>query len=142
MILPLINLSKRELYMKKVISIFLTTLLAVNVGYAGPSSNSLCSKLPGHWQGIYTVKDQNICKTHNGCTHLVMADATHIADTEFHISLKPAVGEGGEFNVKCENGIITSPVNPGNKITASCDSMNHCFIVYDDPILTSEMMKS
>lgn len=120
----------------------LTNFLFINGGYAGQLSNDLCSKLPGHWQGIYTLKDQNACKLYNGCTHLVMADAAYISGNEFQITLNPAIGEGGEFKVKCENGVITSPVNPGNKITASCDSANHCFVVYDDQRLTSEMMKS
>jgi hypothetical protein len=129
--------------MKKVflLGMIITSLFLENA-YAGQPSSDLCSKLPGHWQGIYTIKDQNACKLYNGCTHLVMADATYVAENEYHISLNPAVGEGGKFNIKCENGVITSPVNPGNKISASCDLMNHCFVVYDDSRLTSEMMKS
>lgn len=127
--------------MKKVLLGMLTSVLLVNA-YAAQSADGLCSKLPGHWQGIYTLKDQNMCKTLGGCTHLVMADATYVSGNEYHINLNPAVGEGGEFNVKCENGVITSPVNPGNTISASCDAMNHCFVLYDDQRLTSEMMKS
>lgn len=107
----------------------------------GESSNDFCSKLSGHWQGIYTIKDQSSCKLYNGCTHLVTADASYISGSEYHIHLTPAVGKGGEFNIKCENGEIISPVNPGNKTSTSCDTMNHCFIIYDDPKFTAEVMK-
>jgi hypothetical protein len=70
-----------------------------------------------------------------------MAEATYLSGDNFHIILNPAVGVGSEFDIKCENGIITSPVNPGNKVSASCDAANHCFILYDDSELSSEMMK-
>ncbi len=109
--------------------------------YSNEGANDLCSKLPGHWQGIYTIKNLDHCEAYNGCTHLIMADATYLSGNTFRLKLYPAVGQGGEFKIQCENGVITSPVNPGNSIKASCDSMNHCFVIYSDPLLTSEMAK-
>lgn len=114
--------------------------LMMSVQAAQPS-NDFCSKIPGHWHGMYTIKNQEHCKLYNGCSHLVMADVSHVSGNEYHVNLNPAVGQGGEFNIKCENGVITSPVNPGNQISLSCNAMNHCFITYDDAGLTSEMMK-
>lgn len=128
---------------KKLFSIGITLIcsLSANV-YAGPLANDICSKIPGHWYGIYTVKDQNVCKNYNGCTHILMTDVSSVANSnnEYHVYLNPAVGEGGEFNIKCENGVISSPI-PNSKASVSCNTMNHCFVVYDDPRLTSEMMK-
>lgn len=127
---------------KKIIPLAFAILspLFINA-HADQTSNTFCSTAPGHWQGIYTVKDQNVCKLYNGCTHLIMADVTHVSKNEYHINLKPSVGTGGEFSVNCDNGVITSPI-PNSKAAISCDDTNHCFVLYDDPRLTSEMMKS
>lgn len=104
-------------------------------------ADSLCSKLPGNWQGIYTIKNPDVCATFNGCTHLVRAQATFVSGNTYNIKISPAVGNGGDFNVTCENGVITSPVNPGNTVTATCNKSNECFVVYEDALLTSEMSK-
>jgi hypothetical protein len=126
---------------KKLVSISIVMLCSfLSNTYAG-QSNDLCSKIPGHWQGIYTIKDQETCKLYNGCTHLVMADVSYISNNEYHLNLNPVVGEGGEFNIQCDNGAITSPI-PGSKATISCNTLNQCYVLYDDPRLTSEMMKS
>lgn len=120
-------------------AVTLCALLAVSA--QAEQFNDVCSKIPGHWDGIYTLKNPADCKRVNGCTHLVSADLSFLGGHDYHVVLTPAVGHGGEFNLKCENGVITSPVNPGNKTTVSCNATNHCFVVYDDPQLTAEMKK-
>lgn len=130
--------------MDKKIRVFVSALLmsfTAASAYSEDGAKDLCSKLAGHWQGIYTLKNSDHCEAYNGCTHLVMADATYLSGNTFKLKLHPAVGQGGEFKIQCKNGEITSPVNPGNSIQASCDSMNHCFVVYNDPMLSSEMAK-
>lgn len=126
--------------LKRFLSGLIISFAAVST-HADEGTNNLCSKLPGHWQGIYTIKNPDHCATYNGCTHLITADATYLKGNTFKLKLNPAVGVGGEFNIQCENGEITSPVNPENTIKASCDSTNHCFVVYNDPMLSSEMAK-
>ncbi|KTC67984.1 hypothetical protein Lbir_2586 [Legionella birminghamensis] len=115
------------------------TLPASVVQAVGVNDN--CSKIPGHWQGIYTLKTQADCSVYNGCTHLVMAEASYAGGNKFRIKLNPAVGQGGVFEIHCEDGNISSPVNPGNSVSLSCDESNHCFVVYDDERLSSEMAK-
>ncbi|RAP38371.1 hypothetical protein B1207_00325 [Legionella quinlivanii] len=107
----------------------------------GAEPNDNCSKIPGHWQGIYTLKNTADCSSYNGCTHLVMADVSTISSGKFRIKLNPAIGQGGVFEITCENGVIASPVNPGNTVSLNCDESNHCFVVYDDDRLSSEMAK-
>lgn len=128
----------------KIKKIFLTCIMTTSffsAVEAASISSDVCANIPGHWHGIYTIKDQNRCKQLNGCTHLVMAEASHVAGNEYHISLNPVVGNGGEFNIKCDNGVITSPMNPGNVVTLSCNANGYCFVKYDDPMLSSEMLK-
>ena len=126
---------------KKITSISILILCSFfSKVYAG-QINDLCSKIPGHWQGIFTKKDQETCKLYNGCTHLVMADVSYLSNNEYHMTLNPAVGDGGELTIKCDNGIITSSI-PDSKATVTCNKVNQCFVLYDDPRLTAEMMKS
>ena len=127
--------------MNNKINVLISGFIMALASTAVYSDNSLCSKLPGHWQGIYTIKDFDNCTAYNGCTHLIMAEATYLSDNTYKLKLNPAVGQGGEFEIQCKNGVITSPVNAGNTIKASCDAMNHCFVVYSDAMLTSEMAK-
>ena len=124
---------------RKIISVGIAIMCTANEYAEG--TIDVCSKTPGHWQGIYTLKDQEACKLYNGCTHLIMADVSYVSNNEYHINLNPAVGVGGEFNIQCENGIATSPI-PNSKVSITCNAMNHCFVIYDDPRLTSEMMNS
>ena len=127
--------------MKKLLSFCVIASSFLTTAYAATFTQDACTNIPGHWHGVYTIKDQEACKLYNGCTHLVMADASHVAGNEYHISLNPVVGQGGEFNITCDNGVITSPVNPGSSASVSCTSSTHCVLQYDDPRLTSEMMK-
>src|ERR1700733_9149431 len=100
---------------KKLFITSVVTLCPLFANAQTGSLNDVCSKIAGHWDGIYTLKNQADCRQYNGCTHLVSADISYISGNDYLVNLNPAVGSGGEFKVQCENGIITSPVNPGNK---------------------------
>lgn len=105
------------------------------------ASHDTCSQLPGYWKGIYNLKNAKDCVAYRGCTHLIQADLTDLNDNNYKVKLKPVVGQGGTFNISCENGIIKSPVNPGNTIHFTCDEMNHCSLVYEDERLSAEAIK-
>lgn len=109
---------------------------------AAESAKDVCSIIPGHWQGIYTLKQNELCEAYNGCTHLVSAVITAQSNNNYRFELQAAVGEGGTFDLRCENGKITFPANPDSNITVNCNATNSCFVVYDDPHQTSEMRRN
>lgn len=127
--------------MKKLVFIIMLMGMFCN-SHAAMSTKGLCSKLPGHWQGIFTILDQEVCQQHNGCSHLLMADVTYLSAKTYQLNLNFAIGQNATFNINCDKGVITSPVNPANQVTASCDEMNHCFVVYSDPNFSAELGKS
>jgi|SRR5579862_1820121 len=120
------------------IAVFMLSPLFANA-YAGESD---CSKLVGHWQGIYTFKDQEICKLYNGCAHIVVTDISYVAGNDYHVSVGHGVGQddGTEFNIRCENGLITAPI-PGSKVSTVCHSPKQCFFILDNQRFMSEMVK-
>lgn len=117
------------------IASIVTLAFAINAHANTIKTDDICQKIPGHWHGFFTLSNPEDCKRLNGCTHLISAEARNVSEHEYAILLQPAVGRGGEFMIGCENGVITP-----NKITLSC-SDDHCFVVYSDPLVTSEMMK-
>jgi len=108
--------------------------------YAGDSD---CSKLIGHWQGIYTLKDPEVCKLYNGCAHIVVTEISYLAGNDYHVSVAHGVGQddGTEFNIRCDNGVITAPF-PGSRASTVCHSPKQCFFIFDNPKFMSEMVKS
>ena len=123
----------------KYIAIGMTLLAPLFI--SAHASEDVCNKMPGHWQGIYTLKNQHECKLYNGCTHVVTADVSYVSNNDYHLSLKPVVGHGGEFTLQCKNGEVISPI-PKSTVRITCDEWNHCSVIYEDARLTSEMVKS
>lgn len=127
--------------MKVINSLLLSFFLSTSLYAQVQSVDDSCQKASGHWQGIYTLKNENDCKNYNGCTHLVTADVTYIANHEYHLSLHPVVGIGGEFDMYCDKGIITSPI-PNSTVSFTCYEEKNCSVIYNDSRLTSEMTKN
>lgn len=125
--------------MKK--SILAAAILSLSLTVNAQPNNvqeDTCSKLPGHWTGFYTLKDQELCKQLNGCTHLVAAEVKQFGNNEYAILIQPAISKAGEMMISCSNGTITSAPE---RIKFSC-SDNQCFVRYSDESMFSEMMKS
>ena len=120
--------------MKKIILAGFVAMTIASTTFAG----GICENFAGHWTGSFTLKSQSDCDLYGGCTHALQADITRLSETLFQVDLQPTKGEGGVFNMTCENGVLNSPVNPGNTINASCDENNHCVAYYDDPRLTAK----
>jgi len=110
--------------------------------FADESSNDFCSKLPGHWKGEYTAKDQKDCKLNVKCTQQFELDAIYVSGNEYRIALNLTGGQAKIFNIKCEKGVIVSSLNLNSQINASCDALNRCLVSYNDDHVTSEIMKS
>lgn len=46
-----------------------------------------------------------------------------------------------ELDVTCENGKITIPVPYAYTLSTTCETANHCFMVYDDAVFSAELVK-
>lgn len=107
------------------------------------AADDLCSKLLGHWQGTYTIKDPKICELYDGCTHNITAKVinppTDMARA-YEVLVNPSMGVGGVFDITCNNDVIYSPVYPGNTITLTCET-NQCSMDYEDSNLLAHMTK-
>lgn len=103
---------------------------------------NVCDFISGHWQGIYTIKNQDACNEYGGCTHLVVADVQHKHGSTFEIDLQPVVGVGGIFNLNCDHGIVTTDAIPNANIKLNCTDNTHCSVAFDDELLHSEMHRA
>lgn len=123
----------------RVLSLLIGILLSTQA-----TSDDLCSKLLGHWQGTYTIKDPKICELYDGCTHKITAEVINPPTDLFvayEVLVNPSMGVGGVFEITCNQDVIYSRVFPGNTITLSCDRTNECTMVYEDPNLLAHMTK-
>lgn len=114
----------------------------VSLAFGSAIAKDLCNTIPGHWQGIYTIKQTELCEAYNGCTHLVSAVITEQSGNNYRLELNPAVGEGGSFDLRCENGKVTFSDAADSSMTVTCNAINSCYVVYNDSRLTSEMRRS
>ncbi|EKD70457.1 MAG: hypothetical protein ACD_46C00531G0007 [uncultured bacterium] len=118
-----------------------TALLSIN---AQANSNDLCAKLPGFWTGETHLKNPTECTQFNGCSHLVMLNAESLQDDKYRVKINFTDGvnvKEQQIDVACQDGNITIPVPTKHTLSTSCDSSNHCFIVYDDARFSAELIK-
>jgi hypothetical protein len=105
---------------------------------------NLCDNLPGHWQGTFTIKDPELCKIFDGCTHQIKAHVcpdNFFADTNFEVNVNPSAGVAQFFYIACYNEVISSPYGFSGKITASCDLTGNCEMIYEDSKLLCKMLR-
>lgn len=103
--------------------------------------DTLCERGPGHWSGTFTLKDENLCKQFNGCTHYVQADISTLGGNQFLLKLQPSIGTSGQAPVECNNGKITSVYLPGGVAYVHCSGEDKCSVDYADANLISHMHK-
>lgn len=132
--------------MKKLLSAFISISIAplfIANTFAAPSD--LCAKLPGFWTGETHIKSQAECTQYNGCSHLVMLNATQLPDNKLNIELRYTDGaniKSEQFAISCDNGSIAIPSSLKYTISTSCDSSNHCFIMLDNVRFSGELIKA
>ena len=120
------------------------TCMAISNIYAESNPKDFCAELPGFWHGETHIKNQTTCNLTNGCTHLVMGAAEKLKDNTYHMKLTYTDGTGiqkQELDITCENGNIVLPVPAKYTIAETCDSINHCYLVYDDTRFSAELIK-
>ncbi len=118
--------------MRKIFFAGLATFVLSGNAIAG----GICENLPGHWKGSFTLKSQSDCDQYGGCTHALAADIKQVGVINFEVNLQPSKGQGAVFVMTCDNGVLNSPVNPGNTMNANCVD-DHCVINYEDDRLTA-----
>lgn len=126
--------------MKKIGFISLATILLSTSAIA--KNFDVCDFISGHWEGIYTIKNEDACKAYGGCTHLVVADLQKKKSRTFEIDLQPVVGVGGIFNLTCDHGIVTTDEMPNADIKLNCTDEKHCAVIFDDERIHSEMRRA
>lgn len=126
--------------MKKISFVSLMTIMLSTTTFA--KNLDVCDFVAGHWEGIYTIKNEDACKAYGGCTHLVAADLQKKKIHTFEIDLQPVVGVGGIFSLNCDHGIITTDEIPNAMIKLNCTDDKHCSVVFDDERIHSEMRRA
>ena len=99
-----------------------------------------CPVIPGSWKGIYTIKNQDMCKQFNGCQHLIRMSASHLSQANYTATLQYPIGALHEtVSFTCENGVVSLPVPFDYEINTSCDSTNKCFINFSSEYFYAEL---
>lgn len=131
--------------MSKFNSLILAALFIIaHSNYA--KSLEACSQLRGHWEGFFTIKDQEICEMFSGCTHKINVDVidppTDLSTTFVYEALvNPYAGVGGAFEISCENGFILCADCPRGPIKVSCEESTACEVVFDNELLLSKLAR-
>lgn len=101
-----------------------------------------CSTLAGFWRGIFTLKDENACKEHHSCTHLVGIRIDQ-SQNNFKAKLRYPIGiEIKQIPFTCEKGVVTVALPMEYEFNTRCDTNNQCFITFNTPFFYAELSNS
>lgn len=104
-------------------------------------AEDVCYQMPGHWSGMFLLKDEGLCKENNGCAHYVSADvkALHAMYYELHFKTPLSKDDKGIF--MCEDGIIRAPLQTENNAFLKCNSAGSCTVSFEDDNILMQVRK-